>query len=60
MILQSLGVVSDPTPCNPNHANIIKWPDKKNARRLLALELAKTPAFSLILINKEQLGIISD
>ncbi|MCY4261745.1 MAG: hypothetical protein OXC97_00255 [Candidatus Dadabacteria bacterium] len=51
VILQSLSVVSDPTLCNPNHANIIKWPDKKNARKLLALELAKNACF---LANPDQ------
>lgn len=43
--LPPLSVVADPTPDNPNHANIIKWPDKKNARKSLALELVKNASF---------------
>ena len=43
--LQSLSVVADPTPCNPNHANIIRWPQEKDARKSLALELAKNARF---------------
>ena len=43
--LRSLSVVADPTPDNPNHANIIGWPDNKDAQKSLALKLAKNAKF---------------
>lgn len=45
VILQPLSVVADPTSDNPNHANIIGWPDRKDARKSLALKLAKNARF---------------
>lgn len=42
---QLLSAVPAPTPENPNHANIIGWPDRKDARKLVALELARTARF---------------
>ncbi len=43
--LQLLSVMPDPTPDNPNHANIIGWPQEKDARKSIALELAKNARF---------------
>lgn len=37
---QSLGVESAPVPSNPNHANIIGWPEQKPAQKIIALQLA--------------------
>ena len=42
---QSLNVVADPTTDNPNHANIRGWPPGKDARKLLALEIARGARF---------------
>lgn len=42
---QSLNVVADPTADNPNHANIRGWPLSKDARKLLALEIARNARF---------------
>ena len=42
---QSLDVVADPTTDNPNHANIKGWPSSKDARKLLALEIARGARF---------------
>lgn len=42
---QSLNVVADPTADNPNHANIKGWPLSKDARKLLALEIAMGARF---------------
>lgn len=37
---QSLDVESAPVPNNPNHANIIGWPEQKPAQKVIALQLA--------------------
>jgi len=37
---QSLNVVVDPAPNNPNHANITGWPLEKDIRKMRALEIA--------------------
>lgn len=40
VLRQSLGVESAPVPSNPNHANIIGWPEQKPAQKIIALQLA--------------------
>lgn len=42
---QLLSVVAAPTTDNPNHANIRGWPLSKDARKLLALEIARNARF---------------
>lgn len=37
---QSLNVKSVPVKNNPNHANIIGWPEQKPAQKIIALQLA--------------------
>jgi len=39
--VQNLKVISDPVEGNPNHAIIVGWPKEKEARKLIALELAE-------------------
>lgn len=40
VLRQSLDVKSAPVPNNPNHANIIGWPEQKPAQKVIALQLA--------------------
>ena len=40
VLRQSLDVKSAPVPNNPNHANIIGWPEQKPAQKIIALQLA--------------------
>lgn len=40
VLRQSLRVESAPLPSNPNHANIIGWPERKPAQKIIALQLA--------------------
>jgi len=42
---QSLNVVADPAPNNPNHANITGWPLEKDMRKMRALEIARGAQF---------------
>ncbi|MCX6089951.1 MAG: hypothetical protein NTX88_06225 [Candidatus Atribacteria bacterium] len=42
---QSLSVVPQPVPDNPNHANIVGWPLEKDARKMCALEIARVARF---------------
>jgi hypothetical protein len=42
---QSLEVVPDPIPGNPNHANMKEWPAEKSAQKIIAAELAKAAIF---------------
>lgn len=37
---QHLKVLSDPTPDNPNHANVTGWPGEKPAQKMVALLIA--------------------
>jgi len=41
VMANKLTVQSDPTPENPNHANILGWSGVKSEQKLVALELAK-------------------
>lgn len=40
VLRQSLNVESAPIQNNPNHANIIGWPEQKPAQKVIALQLA--------------------
>jgi len=40
VLRQSLNVKSAPVQNNPNHANIIGWPEQKPAQKIIALQLA--------------------
>lgn len=40
ILKQSLKVVAAPVQSNPNHANIIDWPEKKPVQKIIALQLA--------------------
>ncbi len=40
-----LSVDPEPEPDNPNHANILNWPDDKPAQKAIAAELAKLARF---------------
>jgi hypothetical protein len=42
---QSLSVIADPAPNNPNHANICGWPAQKDLRKMRALEIARRAQF---------------
>lgn len=42
---QRLRVVADPTPENPQHANVTGWPSGKPAQKILALEIAAQSTF---------------
>ena len=41
VMANELSVQSDPTPQNPNHANILGWSGVKSEQKLVAMELAK-------------------
>ncbi|MCE5340285.1 MAG: hypothetical protein LLF92_04050 [Planctomycetaceae bacterium] len=41
----NLDVKPHPIENNPNHANIIGWPLEKNARKMIALEIANAARF---------------
>ena len=43
--VDSLGVVKDPTPTNPNHANIQGFPLDKLEQKVIALKLAANAKF---------------
>jgi hypothetical protein len=47
IIAQNLVVVPAPDlkNGNPNHANIVSWPTEKNARKIIALEIAQNALF---------------
>jgi hypothetical protein len=40
ILRQSLKVVAAPVQSNPNHANVIDWPEQKPAQKIIALQLA--------------------
>ena len=42
---QKLSITPDPSTENPNHANIIGWPEEKPAQKIKALEIAKDTNF---------------
>ena len=42
---QKLAVSAAPVPGNPNHANVVKWPDDKDAQKSIAQELAAHATF---------------
>lgn len=42
---QSLNVVHQPVPDNPNHANIVGWPLDKDVKKMRALEIARVARF---------------
>mgnify|MGYP001615120237 CR=1 FL=1 len=45
VLAQSLNVVPQPVPDNPNHANIVGWPSDKDVRKMRALEIARVARF---------------
>jgi len=45
VIAQRLNVVPQPVDGNPNHANIINWPQDKDARKMCALGIARVAHF---------------
>jgi len=45
VIAQHLNVVPQPANDNPNHANIINWPQDKDAGKMCALEIARVAHF---------------
>lgn len=45
VLAQSLNVVSQPVPDNPNHANIVGWPSDKDVRKMRAMEIARVARF---------------
>lgn len=44
---QGLDVMSDPIQQNPNHANIVGWPEEKSAQKIKALLLADASHYIL-------------
>lgn len=42
---QALQVLPDPTPSNPNHANVVGWPPEKAMQKIIALEIAARSSF---------------
>lgn len=42
---QALQVLPDPTPNNPNHANVVGWPPEKAMQKIIALEIAARSSF---------------
>lgn len=42
---QGLPVIAAPEPDNPNHANVIDWPQDKQAQMEIALEIAREAKF---------------
>lgn len=42
---QALQVLPDPTPSNPNHANVVGWPQEKAMQKIIALEIAARSLF---------------
>ena len=42
---QALQVLPDPTPSNPNHANVVGWPQEKAMQKIIALEIAARSSF---------------
>ena len=45
VLAQSLNVVPQPVPDNPNHANIVGWSSDKDVRKMRALEIARVARF---------------
>lgn len=45
VLAQSLNVVPQPVPDNPNHANIVGWASDKDVRKMRALEIARVARF---------------
>ncbi len=45
VLKQLLKVESDPSPDNPNHANIVNWPASKPAQKIIAQQLAADSAY---------------
>jgi hypothetical protein len=44
-LAQELQIRADPTPANPNHANVCCWPVDKPAQKIIAQELAAAATF---------------
>ncbi|MBI1902177.1 MAG: hypothetical protein HYS13_13840 [Planctomycetia bacterium] len=42
---QALSVIADPTPDNPNHANVAGWPTDKPRQKAVAQEIAATAQY---------------
>lgn len=42
---QALQVLPAPTPSNPNHANVVGWPQEKAMQKIIALEIAARSSF---------------